>query len=153
MKAVASAMLLALAVQDEDVCDHGTRGASRPVDLRQVARLHAEMTRSFKSLSVRPPATFSFPAFDSGLPACRSRTSRRVRVASLPAEMKPLLFAPEGTRVPPGHVHVTTRARSLKDVSAPADRELVERFGVRCVPTVVRPVRDEEADLIEGETP
>ena len=153
MKAAASAVLLALVVQDADMCDHGTRGVSRPVDLRQVARLHDEMARTLKSLNAPSPATFTFPAFDSGLPACRSRSTRRIPVDSLLAEMKPLLFAPEGIRVPPDHLHVTTRARSMKDVGVPADRELVVRFGVRCVPTVVRPVQEDEADLIEGEAP
>ena len=153
MKAAVSAVLLALVVQDADVCDHGTRGASRPVDLKQVARIHDEMTRTIKSLEAPAPTTFKFPAFDSGLPSCRSRSIRRIRIAYLPPEMKPLFFAPEGTRVPLDHVHVTTRARSLKDAAVPADRELVERLGVRCVPTVVRPVNEEEAELIEGETP
>jgi hypothetical protein len=152
MKAAASALLLALMSQDP-VCDHGVRGSTSPVDLREVARLHAETARAFDSMSFARSGVFTLPPFDSRLPSCRGRTVRRVRVALLPPEMKPLYFASAGSAAPGDALLVATRARSLADVSVPADPELVERFGVRCSPTLVRPVGTTEVELVEGESP
>src|SRR5262245_49404765 len=111
------------------------------------------MSRTFDSLSISRPPPFAYPAFDSGLPACRSRATRRMRVDELPPEMKPLYFASEGSDVPPGSLHVTTRSRSIRDVAIPADRELTAHFGVRCAPTLVKPVSPVEVELMEGESP
>ena len=152
MKPAASAILLALLVQ-EPVCDHGTRGASRPVDLEAVARIHAEAARAFDSHRFDRPASVSLPAFDAGLPYCRMRATRRVRVEPLPPEMKSLLFAPAGTETPADAILVVTRARSMADISIPADPELAARFGVRCAPTFVRPLSATEVELTEGGTP
>src|SRR5262245_15223736 len=152
MKRAGSAILLALLVQ-EPVCDHGIRGDSKSVDLEQVARIHEEAGRAFRSFSFdRPESTF-LPAFDSGLPFCRSRTVRRARVEPLPPEMKPLYFASAGSEPPEGALLVVTRARSIADVSIPADPELAARFGVRCAPTLVRPVSATEVELTEGGRP
>jgi len=152
MKAAGSAILLALLVQ-EPVCDHGTRGASRSIDLEAVARIHAEAVRAFNAFYFDRPGFISLPGFDSGLPNCRARATRRVRVEPLPPEMKPLYFAPAGTVVPGDALLVVTRARSVADVSIPADPELAARFGVRCAPTFVRPVSPAEVELTEGGTP
>ena len=152
MKPAGSAILALLLVQDP-VCDHGSRGAAHPVDLKAVARLHSELAREFDQFVSPPPGRFSIPAFDSGLPACRSRSTRRVKVDPLPSEMKPLYFAPAGGAVPADALLVVTRARSVLDVSLPADRELAARFGVRCAPTFVRPVASGQVELTEGGTP
>ncbi len=152
MKSAGSAFLLALLVQDP-ACDHGIRGASRPVDLKAVALVHREAARAFDSFAFDRPGPATRPAFDSGLPYCRSRTTRRVRVETLPPEMKPLYFALAGSATPPGAILVVTRARSIAEVSIPADPELVARFGVRCAPTHVRPVSSTEVELAEGESP
>ena len=152
MKPAASALLLALLVQDP-VCDHGSRGATRPVDLKEVARIQEEAARAFKSLSFAKAQGFSWPPFDSGLPACRSRAVRRLRVETLPPDMKPLLFAPAGSDAPPEAIRVATRARSIAEASIPADKELAARFGVRCWPSLVRPVTTSEVEISEGWTP
>ena len=152
MKSAGSAILIAFLVQ-EPVCDHGVRGASTSVDLGQVARIHEEAARSFRSFSFDHPVSTSLPPFDSGLPFCRSRTVRRTRVWTLPPEMKPLYFASAGSEPPEGALLVVTRARSIADVSIPADPELAARFGVRCAPTLVRPVGANEVELTEGGRP
>lgn len=149
MKPAASALLMALLVQDP-VCDHGSRGAARPVDLKEVARIHGELRKAFHSFAFDPKVPFSVPSFESGLPACRSRATRRTRVEPLPSGMKPLYFAPAGIDVPPDAIHIVTRARSLAEVSVPADPELTARFGIRCSPTLVRPVSPTEVELEEG---
>ena len=152
MKPAVSALFLSLLVQDP-VCDHGTRGPSSPIDLKEVARVHAEMSRAVESFRVERPESLTWPPFESGLPACRIRKSRRHRVAALPPDMKPLLFAPAGSAVPPDALLVATRARSLRDVSIPADPQLAGRFGVACVPTLVRPLSATEVELTEGDGP
>ena len=152
MKAAGSALLVLLVAQ-EPVCDHGSRGASRPVDLAAVARVHADLAREFAALSSPRPETFDLPGFDSGLPSCRKRSTRKARVEPLPPEMKPLWFAPADSPGPPPALHVVTRSRSLAGVSIPADRELCARFAVRCAPTFVRPVTATEVELTEGGAP
>lgn len=152
MKSAGSAILLALLVQDP-ACDHGNRGACRPVDLKAVALVHREAARVFDSFAFDRPGPTARQGFDSGLPYCRARGTRRIRVETLPPEIQPLYFAPAGSATPPGAILVVTRARSIADVSIPADPELAARFGVRCAPTHVRPVSSTEVDLAEGESP
>lgn len=152
MKPAASAILVALLVQ-EPVCDHGTRGAHRAVDLEAIARIHAEAARAFGAFAFDRSDSVSWARFDSGLPQCRLRATRRVRVEPLPPEMKPLFFAPAGTETPADAILVVTRARSIADMSIPADKELSARFGVRCAPTHVRPLSPTEVELTEGGTP
>ncbi|HEY3225700.1 MAG TPA: hypothetical protein VGK61_01735 [Planctomycetota bacterium] len=150
MKAAGSLLLVAFVVQ-EPVCEHPTRGESRPVDLGAVARVHAQVERTFEDLQQDRAVPYLPSTFDSGLPACRTRGKRRIRVQTLPAEMRPLLFAPAETRTPPGAILIATRARSIADIAIPADPELAARFGVRCAPTLVRPVGPEEVELVEGD--
>ena len=152
MKPAASAILLALLVQDP-VCDHGIRGASRQVDLEAVSRIHAEAARAFDAFTFDRPGSVSWARFDSGLPQCRMRATRRVRVEPLPPEMKPLFFAPAGAETPADAILVVTRARTISDISIPADPEMAARFGVRCAPTFVRPLSPTEVELTEGGTP
>ena len=152
MKPAASALLLSLLVQDP-VCDHGSRGVTRPIALREVERLHQETARAFESLSFPSALGLSWPPFNSGLPVCRTRAVRRVHVETLPTGVKPLLFAPVGSEAPPEAIQVATRARSMAEASIPADKELAARFGVRCWPSLVRPVTSSEVEITEGWTP
>jgi hypothetical protein len=152
MRSAASAILAALLVQDP-ACDHGSRGASRPIDLREVARLHEEASRAFDSLSAVRAESFSFPPFDSGLPSCRARAVRRMRVEPLPLEMKPLYFAPAGSEPPDDAFLVATKARSVAETSLVADKELAARFGVRCSPSFVRLLAATEIEITEGGAP
>ena len=152
MRPLASALFLAWVVQ-EPVCDHGSRGPTAAIHLKDVARFHQEMSQPLGVLDVERPAGVAWPAFDSGLPACRSRKTRRQVVESLPPGMKPLLFAPAGSGLPPDALLVATRARSLREVSIPADPALAARFGVLCHPTLVRPMSSSEVELTEGERP
>lgn len=138
MRAAASALMLALLVQDP-VCDHGSRGATRPVVLKEVARIHEEVVRAFDSFSILRPTAFSLPSIKSRLPSCRSHNVRRVRVEPIPAELSLLYFGAAESEPPPRAIHVVT-----------ADPELVARFGVRCVPTAVQRVSDTEVELTEG---
>src|SRR5262245_10360199 len=128
MKAVSSALLLLLG--QDAVCDHGTRGAARPVDLREVARIHQEVARDFNSLALARTSPFSLPGFDSGLPHCRGRRTRTVRVESLPPDLKPLYFAPAGSDAPADSILVATRAQSVSDAALLAVPEVTNRFGV-----------------------
>jgi len=150
MRAAGSLFLIAFAVQ-EPVCEHPTRGESRPLDLGVVGRIHAQVEKSFEDLRQDRAVPYLASAFDSGLPACRTRATRRARVQALPPEMTSLLFAPAETRTPPGAILVATRARIVADISIPADPELAARFGVRCAPTLVRPLGPEEVELVEGD--
>ena len=152
MRPFASALLLSLMAQ-EPVCDHGTRGPAAPVNLREVARLHDEMSRHVDSLKVNPPSDLAWPAFESGLPACRTRKVRRHSVVPLPSGMKPLFFAPAGSAIPPDALWVATKARSIRDVAIPADPHLAARLGVTCAPTLVRPISATEVELLEGGGP
>jgi hypothetical protein len=137
----------------EPVCDHGTRGSFAAIHVKDVARVHREMSQPPGDLGLERPSSVAWPAFDSGLPACRSRRIRRQRVESLPPGMKPLLFAPAGADVPPDAVLVATRARSLREVSIPAGPALAARLGILCQPTLARPVSSTEVELTEGERP
>lgn len=149
MKAVSVAMLLL--VGQEGVCDHGSRGAARPVNFKEMKRVHEEIARAFTAVTVPDASPVTMPGFDSGLPTCRARRSRTMRVDSLPAEMKPLYFAPAGSEVPAGSILVASRARSVADASFLAVPEVIGRLGVRCVPTRVRPAGPGEVEILEGE--
>jgi hypothetical protein len=152
MKAAASVILAALVAQDP-MCDHGSRGPSRPIDLREVERIHDEMRRAFDSLGAVRGDDFKLPSFDSGLPSCRARSVRRVRVEPLPPEMKPLYFAPAGHEAPGDALLVATQARSVADAALLADKELAARFGVRCSPSFVRLLTPSEIEITEGGAP
>ena len=149
MKAAASLIFLVLVVQDP-VCDHGIRGASRPVDLTAVGRAHALAAKAF-ILAVENAAAVPSLKFDSGLPHCRGRSVRRLRVDRLPEGMKTLHFAPAGTPPPEGALPVATSVRSVSEAFLTAAPELAARFGIRCAPTLVKPLSPEEVELVEGE--
>jgi hypothetical protein len=151
MKAASAALLLLLG--QDAVCDHGTRGPARPVDLREAARIQDEVVRGFTAPSLPRMSQAPLPSFDSGLPSCRARRTRTVRVASLPPDLKPLYFAPAGTEVPAEAILVASRARTVADAPLLAVREVTERFGIRCAPTWVRRVGPDEVELAEGGGP
>ena len=52
---------------------------------------------------------------------------------------------------PDGALPVATSTRSIPDVRLFATAELAARLGVRCSPTLVRPLSPEEVELVEGE--
>ncbi len=150
MRLAASALLLA-ALQD-GTCAHPTRGETRPLDLEAVARAHREAARLL-TLRIDPP-TAEDPLgapYESGLPACRARSRRTVRLADVPEELAGRAFH-FGPRARDGTVHVVTSAKSLRGVAGGvlATPELAERFGVRCAPSTARVGRT-EAEIDEGD--
>lgn len=139
MKILASAALAALFVQ-EAVHDHGTRGASRPIDLGAVARMHE---RAIKAFEWKVPAA-EFPAFRPAVPewpSCRFSSTRRVKVAPLPEGLPSLYFAKPGRKAPEGSLAV----------EAAGTREVGARLGVRCLPTLMRRISATEVELVEGD--
>jgi hypothetical protein len=149
-------MLLALGLAamlwEEPVCTHSDRGETRPVSLDAVQRAQDDVKRRL-ALSWDKSMRISLDApYDSGLPACGRRQTRRVRTA-LPAEMvgKTIAFGP-ADRLPAADVRVATSARRILDVQADAlsDRALTERLEVRCTPTIVRGISEVELELVEN---
>src|SRR5262249_7168650 len=137
---------------EESVCVHASRGDSRAVSLEAVSRAqdgikqHLAMTwDQTMKLSTETP-------FESGLPACTMRQTRRVRTAVPPDLVgKTIAFAP-ADRLPQADVQVATSARRIIDIHADAlaDRPLVERLEVRCAPTLVRAISEVELELVEN---
>jgi hypothetical protein len=143
---------LACAAPDDAVCVHPTRGESRAVSLEAVARAQEDVRRRFaltwdKALQLTPETPY-----DSGLPACRARLTKRVHT-TVPPELvgKSIVFAP-AERMPMADIRVATSARRLLEVQADAlaDPVLSERLGVRCSPTLVRAVSEVELELLEN---
>lgn len=151
-----AAVLLALCVlcasPGEEVCRHPTAGAAVPVSLARVRRAQEAVVRRFAAAAdaaARIPADRSW---DSGLPACGARRTRRVRTEVPPALVgRAISFAPEG-RFAKEALRAATSARSLWAVEADAlaDRALAERLDVRCRPTLVRAISEVELELVEG---
>lgn len=146
------AVCLVLAARQETVCVHPTRGDSKAVSLEAVARAQEEVQRRLGASWEQSTKLSVDSPFDSSLPACRTRQSRRVRT-SLPAEVvgKTFAFAP-AERMPEADVRVATFARRILDARADAlaDPALVERLGVRCSPTLVRAISEVELELVEN---
>lgn len=126
--------LLLLAQDRRERCEHGARGAARPVDLARVEREYAGFARiSAKWAGRLDPKLALDEPFDSGLPACRAREVRRVR-REVPAGMvgRTILFGP-----PQDGLVFVTRAGRRRDLLGRlvASPEAVRRFDVRCAPT------------------
>ena len=143
---------LAAILWDDPVCTHADRGETRPVSLDAVERAQDEVKRRL-ALSWDKSMRISLDApYDSGLPACGLRQTRRIRT-TVPAELvgKTISFGP-ADRLPPADVRVATSARKIMDVQADAlsDRMLTERLGVRCTPTIVRALSEVELELVEN---
>lgn len=149
-----AAVLIALCVLCVDDAPHAhpSRGASVPVSLERVRRAREDVASRFARVAAEAATLRADRPFESGLPGCGARRTRRVRM-SLPAELagRSLSFAPEG-RFAAADVRVATSARSLKelDADALADRALVERLDVRCQPTRVRILSEVELELVEA---
>jgi len=143
---------LAWVLWDENVCTHPARGDSRAVSLDAVEKAQDEVKRRLalswdKSLRISADGPY-----ESGLPACGFRQTRRIRTA-LPPEFvgKTVGFGPSD-RIPSADVRVATSARRILEVQADAlaDRMLSERLGVRCSPTLVRALSEVELELVEN---
>ena len=139
-------------IDQESVCVHPARGDSKAMSLDAVARAQDEVKRRL-SISWEKSTKLSLDApFDSGLPACGTRQTRRIRTI-LPPDLvgKTLAFAP-ADRMPAADVRVATSARKIIDVQADAlaDKTLTERLGVRCAPTLVRAISEVELELVEN---
>jgi hypothetical protein len=129
-------------------CDHGVKGETAAVDLDAVARSHKAAAKQFEVLVEKAAGgdPLALP-FDAGLPACRSRETRRVKVAPLPRDLvgKVIGFGTEG------EVKVVTKAKSLRDAAGGVlgSRELAGRLGVRCVPARVTARSETEVEIVE----
>ena len=146
------AICLACASQDAPVCLHPTRGDNKAVSLDAVAKAQEEVKRHLAMTWEKSTKLSADMPFDSGLPACGMRQTRRVRT-TVPPDLvgKTIAFAP-ADRLPKADVRVATSARRILDVHADAlaDRTLVERIGVRCAPTLVRAISEVEFELVEN---
>ena len=149
---VVAAFCLICAYQEDLVCTHPDRGDCRIVSLKAVARAQEEVQQRFALSWDRSLNLSAEQSFDSGLPACRARRTRRVPTR-VPPELvgKTIAFAP-ADRLPEADVRAATSARRLLDVRADAlaDRALVERLEVRCTPTIVRCISEVELELLEN---
>lgn len=147
MRILSLVFAVLLAVQDRGArCEHRPRGAARPVDPARMEREYAEFAR----IAVRWTGTLDARValdgpYDSGLPACRTRRTRRVsRSVPEAAVGRSVRFAPDGDFV--------TRAPRRRDLLGRllATRESAAAFGVECVPSRVSIARTE---LIVEENP
>lgn len=149
---IALLLCLACAWPEDAVCHHADRGESRMVDLDAVARAQDEVKRRLSFGWEKAPRLTADQPFESGLPACSGRQTRRLRT-SVPAELvgKSIAFAPSD-RMFKADVRVATSARRIVelDADALADRALSERLGVRCTPTLVRAISEVELELAEN---
>jgi len=145
------AVCLLCAASRDGVCLHPDRGDSRPSALDRVAAAQADLQRRMASTWDRAPRLTAGSSFDSGLPSCRARQTRRVR-AALPKEFvgRTVLFAP-ADRMTRADVRVVTSARRVSEIDADAmaDPRLIERLKVRCTPTLVRAISEVELELVE----
>lgn len=147
-----AAFLFVCAFQEDPVCDHPDRGNARTVSLETISRAQEDVKRRLAVSWDRSLTLSADPSFDSGLPACGPKRTRRVQTR-LPPEIvgKTIAFAP-ADRMLQADVRAATSARRLLDVQADAlaDRALVERLDVRCAPTLVRCVSEVELELVEN---
>jgi len=142
------ALSLLLLLPQSTPCDHGVKGEAVAVDLDAVARAYKDAVKRFEVLvekaAVADPLALPF---DSGLPACRSRETRSVKVAPLPRELvgKTVGFGTEGD------VKVVTKSKSLREAAGGVlgSPELASRLGVRCVPAKVKVISETEVEVAE----
>jgi hypothetical protein len=143
---------LACATQEETVCIHPARGDTKPVSLETVAKAQQEIQQRLAMTWDKSTKLSTEMPFDSGLPGCKARQTRRVRT-TVPPDLvgKTIAFAP-ADRIPPADVRVATSGRKIIDIEADAlaDRALVDRLGVRCAPTLVRAISEVELELLEN---
>jgi hypothetical protein len=139
------------AAPEESVCRHPTRGRTSPVSLDRVRRAQEAVAIRFAAAADAAAQVKASGGFESGLPACAGRRTRRVR-SEIPAAFvgRSLAFAPEG-RFPAADIRVATAARSLwaLEADALADPAVAGRLDVRCRPTLVRVISEVELELVE----
>jgi hypothetical protein len=147
-----AAFCLVCAFQESPVCNHPDRGDCRTVSLDAVARAQEEVRDRLAVSWDRSLNLSAAQSFDSGLPACGARRTRRIPTR-LPPELvgKTIAFAP-ADRMPAADIRAVTSARRLLDVQADAlaDRALLDRLDVRCSPTIVRCTSEVEIELLEN---
>jgi hypothetical protein len=153
MKSLALAAFCAFwAFQEDPVCSHADRGECRMVSLDAIGRAQEEIKQRLAIAWDRSLQLQVDQSYDSGLPACGTRRTRRIRTP-LPPELvgKTVAFAP-ADRMPEADIRAATSARRLLEVRADAlaDRALAERLDVRCSPTLVRCVSEVELELVEN---
>lgn len=136
---------------EERVCRHPARGPSRPISLARVADARRELERTLREAWRLDGRLSRGTPWDSGLPACRGRSSRRVAVR-LPGALvgRTIGFGPAG-RIPAADYRVATKARRLDEVDAHAlaDPALAARLGVRCWPSRATVISERELELQE----
>ena len=142
------ALSLLLLLPQSAPCDHGVKGESVAVDLDAVGRAHQEAAKRFNVLVEKASVADALARpFDSGLPACRLRETRSVKVAPLPRELvgKIVGFGTEGD------VKIVTKSKSLRDAGGGVlgSPELAARLGVRCVPAKVSVISEMEVEVVE----
>ena len=142
---------LACAWQGESVCEHPVRGSCRRVSLEDVEKAQEGVKRQLTATWEKSARLSGESSFDSGLPACLHRQTRRIHT-TLPPQLvgKTIAFA-RADRLPRADVRVATSARRISDIEADAlaDRRLTERLGVQCTPTLVRAISEVELELVE----
>lgn len=149
MRILNAVLFLLLFVQDRsERCDHGTRGATKGVDLVRLEKSYADFARVVQRAMPRIDPKLALDApYESGLPACTERRVRRVK-RHVPPEMigRTIIFGP-----PQEGIVFVTRAKRLRDALGYglATAEAAARFGVTCAPTTVT-VRRGELELIEN---
>jgi hypothetical protein len=136
----------------EDVCRHASSGSTCHVSTDGVAGAQ-EALRAELAWTIERASRVSLDApYDSGLPACRARGRRAVRV-ELPRALvgKTIAFAAQD-RMPRADLRVASSARTIAaaDADALADPAFAARLGVRCVPTLVTVRSESELELVEG---
>lgn len=146
------AVCLLCAAPQDSLCLHPDRGDSRPAALDHVASAQEDLKRKMANAWDRAPRLAAEAPFESGLPACRVRQTRRIRT-TMPADLvgKTILFAP-ADRLGAADVRVATSARRIAEIQADAlaDPRLIDRLGVRCSPTRVRATSEVELELVEN---
>ena len=145
-------LCLACAWQGESRCEHPVQGDSRRVSLEVVEKAQEGVKRQLTATWEKSARLSGDSPFDSGLPACVRRQTRRIRTP-LPPQLvgKTIAFA-KADRLPSADVRVATSARRISDIEADAlaDRKLIERLGVQCSPTLVRAISEVELELVEN---
>lgn len=149
---IAVLICLACAWQEDSRCEHPARGESKAINLDAVAKAQDEVKRRLAMSWEKSAKLTADTPFDSGLPACGARQTRRIRT-TVPAELvgKTIAFAP-ADRLPAADVRVATSARRIIDVHADAlgEPRLSERLGVRCTPTLIRALSEVDLELVEN---
>lgn len=142
----------AFAGEEDSVCDHSVHGNCRRVSLDEVERGQAEVKRRLTATWEKAVKLSADSPFDSGLPSCVQRRTRRFRTPLPPQWVgKTAVFA-RSDRMPRADIRVATFARRIGDLDADAlaDRRLIERLGVSCAPTLVRGISEVEIELVEN---